>query len=477
MPVTDAVGTNGAHMMAASRAAAELVLKRGEFELAVHLGIVRVQAQRGGGRPRVRQEEIDRLRSEDGFPGTLRERVRTVGTAEGARLLGISPVRFTRLARAGCVTPVAFYLNRYRAVVWLYLAQEVGALAARSPELLVGRSPAWMRDRLDAGTDCRPRNWRSRRIERLLTLTEDPWSRAAVAALALDPAQLAEVVDDPYERAYLARVLPEPVFGQRGASVTREARGRLMLADEPDEILWRRVNLIMELDGARELRQAPRPGDERGTQAAAFDRFPVAAGLFERAEPLGPAEPAGLPGLPGLPGLSGPLEAANPSEAAETPAPADPSDSLELAEPAARFEPGEPGGPAGVPVRPAEPGGDGFGPAEPASRGKTVGLLARIRLRRTRGGRSRQVRAARPVDRPAAHRPYGGRRRRPLARPTGGLQVDPQGDSLREGASARHYWLANGDRSWQSSPNVDQGSNQRGLARHLAVLSRNRLRR
>lgn len=436
MPMTDAVGTNGAHMIAASRAAAELVLKRGEFELAVHLGIVRVQAQRGGGRPRVRQEEIDRLRSEDGFPGTLRERVRTVGTAEGARLLGISPVRFTRLARAGCVTPVAFYLNRYRAVVWLYLAQEVGALAARSPELLVGRSPAWMRDRLDSGTDCRPRNWRSRRIERLLTLTEDPWARAAVAAQALDPAQLAEVVDDPYERAYFANVLPEPVFGQRWSSVTREAMGRLMLADEPDEILWRRVNLIMELDGARELRQAPRPGDERGPETGAFGRLPVTAGLFERAEPprpTGPAEPAGLPEL------FGPAEAANPSRAAEPPAPVDPSESPELFETAALFESGEPGEPAGVPVRPGEPAGDWVRPTGPASWGRAVGLLARIRLRRTRGGRSRQERAARPVARPAAQRPHGGRRHRPLAGPRGDLQVDPQGGPQREGAAARDY--------------------------------------
>ncbi|MFD0019974.1 DUF6397 family protein [Streptomyces sp. NPDC058382] len=309
MPVTDAVSNDGTHTVAVGRAAAELVLKRGEFELAVHLGIVRVVAQRGGGRPRVRQEEIDRLRSEDGFPQTLRERVRTVGTAEGARLLGISPVRFTRLARAGCVTPVAFYLNRYRAVVWLYLAQEVCALAARSPELLVGRSPAWMRERLDSGTDCRPRNWRSRRIERLLSLAGDPWARAAIAAEALDAAQLAEVVDDPYERAHFARVRPEPVFGQRGSSAAREEMGRLMLADDPDEILWRRVNLIMELDSARELRQAPRPGDERWPERAAVGRPPVPAepaGRTEWAEPAevaeaaGPAEPVVRGGAAGL---------------------------------------------------------------------------------------------------------------------------------------------------------------------------------
>ncbi|MFI5634237.1 DUF6397 family protein [Streptomyces sp. NPDC051664] len=248
--------------VAAGRAAQELGLKRGEFELAVHLGIVRTTAEQVGGRPRAGRDEIDRLRSEAGFPDAVRERVRTVGTAEGARLLGISPVRFTRLARAGCITPVTFYLNRYRAVVWLYLAQEVIGFAARAPQLLAGNSPVWMRARLDAGTDWRARNWRAQRIERLLSRTEDPWRRAAVLAGALDPVQLAEVVDDPYERAYLAKVRPEPVFGPPGSVAAREVMAQLMQADDPDEILWRRINLIMELDGARASRQAPRPGDD-----------------------------------------------------------------------------------------------------------------------------------------------------------------------------------------------------------------------
>ncbi|MFJ6462405.1 DUF6397 family protein [Streptomyces sp. NPDC091387] len=371
-------------------------MKRGEFELAVHLGILRVEAGRSGGRPRVRQEEIDRLRSEDGFPGTLRERVRTVGTAEGARLLGISPVRFTRLARAGCVTPVALYLNRYRAVVWLYLAQELGGLAARSPELLVGRSPAWMRDRLDSGTDCRPRNWRSRRIERLLTLTGDPWARAAVVAQALDPAQLAEVVDDPYERAYLARVLPEPVFGQRGSSVTRDALARLMLADEPDEILWRRVNLIMELDSARELRQAPRPGDEPRPGLDALGRLPVSAEPFEPAERVEPAEPSG---------------SVEPGELTEPTEPTGPTVLGELGESAVT----------------AEPARDPAGPVEPAAQGGSVGLLARLRLRRGSGGRHPRMRAGRAATRSAGRVTPGGHR--PLAGPRGGPQ--------REGAAGR----------------------------------------
>lgn len=345
MPTTETVRDDGVHMITVTRAAAELELRRGEFALAVHLGIVRVDARQPGGRAGVRREEIDRLRSEDGFPETLQERVRTVGTAEGARLLGISPVRFSRLARAGCVTPVAFYLNRYRAVVWLYLAQELGGLAARSPELMVGNSPPWMRSRLDAGTDCRARSWRSRRTERLLALTEDPWARAAVVGEALDPVQLAEVVDDPYERAYLGRVRPVPVFGQGGSAAGSEAMARLMLADEPDEILWRRVTLGMELDSARELRAAPRPGEERCPGATGDSA--VSAGPAVAVGTVGPVRPPG-----------------SEEASAERPEPGAQGDSM----------PGD--GTQGDREREGDEqeGGEGGGAA---------GLLARFRLRRT----------------------------------------------------------------------------------------------
>lgn len=357
MTTTETVRDDGGHMITVTRAAAELELRRGEFALAVHLGIVRVDARQPGGRAGVHGAEIARLRSEDGFPETLQERVRTVGTADGARLLGISPVRFSRLARAGCVTPVAFYLNRYRAVVWLYLAQELGGLAARSPELMLGNSPPWMRSRLDAGTDCRARNWRARRTERLLALTEDPWARAAVVGEALDPVQLAEVVDDPYERAYLGRVRPVPVFGQGGSAAGREAMARLMLADEPDEILWRRVTLGMELDSARELRAAPRPGEER---------CPGAAGASGAS--AGPAAPVGS---------VGPVRSPTSEEA-----------SAERPDPGARGD-GTQGDGTQVGGEPEDGEGDG-----------AAGLLARFRLRRTprrrsprrtSGGRGRPV--------------------------------------------------------------------------------------
>ncbi|MFJ8752504.1 DUF6397 family protein [Streptomyces sp. NPDC102441] len=265
MTVTEAVGTHtagarAAMCVSAGRAAQELALKRGEFDLAVHLGLIGAEPAAGGARPRIRQQEIDRLRRLPGFPGSLRDQVRTAGTAEGATLLGVRPERFTGLARIGCVSPVAFCLNRYRAVVWLYLVDDLLAFAVREPDLIEGKSPAGMRTMLEGGTDWRARNWRSRRIDRLLSRTEDPWRRAALHASSLDPVQLAEVVEDPYERAYLARMQPDSVFGRPGSVSGREAMTRLMLADDPDEILWRRVNLTLELEQARELRPAPRPG-------------------------------------------------------------------------------------------------------------------------------------------------------------------------------------------------------------------------
>ncbi|MFF5336505.1 DUF6397 family protein [Streptomyces sp. NPDC013181] len=294
VPRNDASWEGSADTVSASRAAAELGLKPSEFDLAVLLG--EVAAVSGpDGRPRVGVREIERLRAREGFPAALRDRVRTVGTAEGARLLGVSPARFTRLARTGCLTPVAFYLNRYRAVVWIYLAREVRALADRSPELLVGNSPPWMRGLLDAGGDLRPRNWRSRRIERLLALTDDPWTRAAIVAQGLDPDELADVVDDPRERARLGRLRGEAVFGRRPSAAGREAMARLMHADAPDEILWRRITLGVELDAARAHPASPHPGDAPRPGPAAGPAAPpvasVAPGAATVPEPASPVVP------------------------------------------------------------------------------------------------------------------------------------------------------------------------------------------
>lgn len=258
--------------LAAGRAAQELRLKRGEFELATQMGHVRTVGGALSGRRRVARGEVERLRRAAGFPDALRERVRTVGTAEGAELMDISPGRFTRLARAGYLVPVRFYLNRYRAVVWLYLAEELRAFASGEPGLLTGRLPrsgtlTEPRGRTDrartrrgpdaepaeasaAGEeDCRPRNWRGRRIGLLLHESDDRWERAAIVGSVLDPVQLAELVPDPYERACLNRLRPDLAPGRpaseaargHGAAADRRRSGRDQLAPlQPDRAAGRR---------------------------------------------------------------------------------------------------------------------------------------------------------------------------------------------------------------------------------------------
>ncbi|MEV0479112.1 DUF6397 family protein [Streptomyces sp. NPDC050508] len=247
-----------------SRAARELGLKRGEFDLAVHLGRIRTTPDEGGGGRRVARDEIDRLCSTDGFPEALLESVRTVGTTDGAALMEVSSARFTRFARLGLVVPVTFYLNRYRAVVWLYLAEELRQFAAdkNHTSLLNGRTPEGLRDQLQAGLDLRARNWRGRHLGFLLHQAVDPWERAGALAALLDPVQVAEIVQDPYERAHLNRFRPgPPAHGAPGSPAAHLAE-RIMTADDPDEISWLRADLTQVLDEARRHRPAPRPTSE-----------------------------------------------------------------------------------------------------------------------------------------------------------------------------------------------------------------------
>ncbi|MER5406001.1 DUF6397 family protein [Streptomyces sp. NPDC002769] len=244
-----------------ARAARELELRRGEFDLAVHLGYVRTVPDEGGGGRRVAHAEIDRVRSQEEFPEALRERVKAVGTTEGAALLGISTARFTRLARLGLVVPVKFYLNRYRAVVWLYLAEELRRFPAdgQNAPLLRGRAPEGFRDQLEGGLDLRPRNWRGRYMGFLLRQAEGPWARAAVVASLLEPAQVAEVVRDPYERACLNRFRPERPSHSAPDSPAAHLVSRIMTAEDPDEISWLRADLGQAVAEARETHPAPRP--------------------------------------------------------------------------------------------------------------------------------------------------------------------------------------------------------------------------
>ncbi|MFJ8822468.1 DUF6397 family protein [Streptomyces sp. NPDC102467] len=262
-------------------AARELGLKRGEFDLAVRLGRIRTVAARDGGRRRVSREEIERIRDTEGFPEALREQVRVVGTAEGAHLMEIPPTRFTRLARAGLLIPAKFYLNRYRTVVWLYLAEELREFAESElhAPLLTGRAPDKMRARLSAGEDLRPRRWRARHAGYLLGQCGDPWDRAAAMATLLDPTQLPDLVENPYERAYLHRLRPEESWYGAPESPTARVVERILIADDPNEISWLRANLLLSLSEARRLRPAPRPTTRESAPAPEFE--PVAPSVPE----------------------------------------------------------------------------------------------------------------------------------------------------------------------------------------------------
>lgn len=266
---------DGRQTLAVGRAAQELELRSGEFELATQLGVVRVAGteERPGaagplGRRRVAAEEIARLQAEPGFPEALRERVRTVGVNEAAELLRIGPGRFQRLTRAGCCGPVRFYVNRYGAVVWLYLATEVAEFADREPELLAGNTPAAMRVMLDGGQDWRPRQWRARRVAQLMGQTDDPWETAAVLAAVLPPEETASVVEDPGERSLLRRHKPVFASVMTATVAARDSLERVLTAEEFDEVLWYRVNLSRALEAAR--REDPgrlRAGSARPTAA------------------------------------------------------------------------------------------------------------------------------------------------------------------------------------------------------------------
>ncbi|MFJ9019601.1 DUF6397 family protein [Streptomyces sp. NPDC102259] len=246
---------------APSRAARELDLKRVEFDLAVHLGRIRTVPDEGGGGRRVARAEIERLRSDPGFPEALRTSVLALGTSEAAAVMGVPPARFTRLARLGLVVPVRFYLNRYRVVVWLYLADEIKQFATDGTNafLLTGRTPEVLRSRLAAGVDLRPRNWRGRHLGFLHRQADGPWQRAGALAGFLDPLQVAEIVKDPYERSHLNRFRPGPPAHCTPGTPAAHLVQKIMTADDPDEIDWLGYDLERTLEEARAEQPAPRP--------------------------------------------------------------------------------------------------------------------------------------------------------------------------------------------------------------------------
>ncbi|MEU7551917.1 DUF6397 family protein [Streptomyces sp. NPDC044571] len=235
-----------------ARAAGELGLSRSEFARAVQLGLVRPEPSVRGAGAAYAQAELDRVTSAEGFPQALRAQVETVAGAEAAGgVLGISPGRFTRLARCGHLTPVGYRINRYRAVVWLYLAEELRQFAAREPGMLRGSAPPGDRELMEAKADLRPRAWRARHVGLLLRRTADPWERAAVLASVLPEDEVCEAVPDPAERTVLAALAPPPPYGHPQIPAAAAVAVRLLRAGPPDEIDWYRTSLDFALSGAR----------------------------------------------------------------------------------------------------------------------------------------------------------------------------------------------------------------------------------
>ncbi|MGZ9929384.1 DUF6397 family protein [Streptomyces sp. NC-S4] len=250
----DGAGADGAAdlLVGGVQAAGELGLSRSEFARAVQLGIVRAGPRTPAGAARYARAELDRVRSQAGPPGTLRERVETVAGAEAAaEVVGIGPSRFTRLARCGHVTPVGYRINRYRAVVWLYLTAELRSFAARDPGMLRGTAPPADRELMAAKADLRPRTWRERHVGLLLRRTADPWERAAVLASVLPEGELLEAVPDPAERIVLAALGPPPPYGHPQAPAAAAVATGLLKAGPPDEVHWYRTSLDFALAGAR----------------------------------------------------------------------------------------------------------------------------------------------------------------------------------------------------------------------------------
>lgn len=241
-----------------NRAREELGLSFADFELALQLGEIRTVAC-GGGQWRVGAAELARVRGREGHPQVLLDRLRLVTSGEAAELIGISRDRLVRLTRAGLIRPVRWYVNRYRALVWLYLAHELRSFADESPALLRGRLPAGLRESLDEGEDQRARGWRARRVAQLVRDAHDPWEEAAVWAALLGPEAVGDAVPDPYERARLCRIREALPPGRPGPLAGPELVRSITTADHPDEITLALFALDAALHRARAEHPAPRP--------------------------------------------------------------------------------------------------------------------------------------------------------------------------------------------------------------------------
>ncbi|MFC4031421.1 DUF6397 family protein [Streptomyces polygonati] len=270
-------------LLSLDRARDELGLEYGAFEVALQTGEVPGVAC-GPGQWKVPAEAVARLRAAKDHPEPLLARLRLVNSDEAAKLLGVGRERFVRLARAGYVRPIRWYVNQYRAVVWIYLAREVTEFADRCPALLNGPLPAPLRDAVAAGQDRRPRGWRERRVEQLVRDAYGAWEEAAIWAALLGPETVTGAVPDARERGCLRRLRGELPPGRVGRASAERIR-EFTTADDPDEIGAALLALSGALGRARALRPAPGPFHGPG---------PV------RPRPASPGRPARVTAAPGV---------------------------------------------------------------------------------------------------------------------------------------------------------------------------------
>lgn len=236
-------------LMTLARARDALGLDYDEFDLAVQIGEVPTVAC-GSRSWKVRSDEVDRLVAEDGHPLPLLDRIRLVGSAEAAKELGVGRERFVRLARVGHIRPVRWYVNRYHALVWMYLARDLPVLAEHCPALLSGPLPEGLRAAVADGEDERARGWRSRRVAQLVRDTYDAWDEAAVWSALLGPELVDSALPDPYERAYLRKLRAALPPGRPGLATPEQIKV-ISTADHPDEIALALVALADALGRAR----------------------------------------------------------------------------------------------------------------------------------------------------------------------------------------------------------------------------------
>ncbi|WP_329139627.1 DUF6397 family protein [Streptomyces sp. NBC_01476] len=316
-------GPDTRELLSLGQARDELGLDYDEFDVALQTGEVPCVVC-GPGQWKVPADVVARLRSAPDHPAPLLARLRLVSSDGAAGLLGVGRERFVRLARAGHLRPVRWYVNQYRAVVWLYLAREIQEFADRDPALLHGPLPAGLREAVAAGEDERPRGWRARRAAQLVRDAYDAWEEAAVWAALLGPEIVTDAVPDAYERGHLRRLRAELPPGRVGRATAEQIR-ELTVADDPDEIARGLLALSDALGRARALRPAPRPAPDpflsrEPSPPAERSLEPERFILSERRRAL-PAQagvpvPAGLPAQAGVPVPAGlPAQAVPPESA------------------------------------------------------------------------------------------------------------------------------------------------------------------